>query len=160
MSATTSVDLTSGWFRSHESVMAATSAAVVLPMVCCAAIQLTARYGPRAGTVVNNHRAKLFLSGISDPLTLDHASALIGEAAQPVASTTVDRSRSSGSTTTTPTYRRLAPADALRRMPPGTGVLVCGHLPPATVTLRPWHRHKELRRRAEVRGPRGSGPET
>ncbi len=29
--------------------------------------QMTARYGARATTVVNNHRAKLFLSGISDP---------------------------------------------------------------------------------------------
>ena len=36
--------------------------------------QITARYGPRATTVVNNHRAKLFLSGISDPSTLDYAS--------------------------------------------------------------------------------------
>ena len=41
--------------------------------------QITARFGPRATTVVNNHRAKLFLSGISDPSTLDYASHLIGE---------------------------------------------------------------------------------
>ena len=41
--------------------------------------QINARYGPRAATVVNNHRAKLFLSGISDPSTLDYASHLIGE---------------------------------------------------------------------------------
>ena len=41
--------------------------------------QITARYGTRATTVVNNHRAKLFLSGISDPSTLDYASHLIGE---------------------------------------------------------------------------------
>jgi hypothetical protein len=39
MSATTSVDLTSGWFSSHVSVMASLSAAVVLPMVLCATIQ-------------------------------------------------------------------------------------------------------------------------
>ena len=44
---------------------------------------------------------------------------LIGEAEQPVASTTVDRGRTSASTTVTATYRRLAPADALRRMAPG-----------------------------------------
>ena len=114
--------------------------------------QLTARYGPRAGTVVNNHRAKLFLSGIGDPGTLDHASALIGEGEQPVASTTVDRRRSAGSTTMTPTYRRLAPADALRRMAPGTGVLISGHLPPARLQLRPWYRDGELRRRSEGDG--------
>jgi len=39
MSATTTVDLSSGWFRAHESVMATLAAAVILPMVCCAAIQ-------------------------------------------------------------------------------------------------------------------------
>jgi len=110
--------------------------------------QLSARYGPRAATVVNNHRAKLFLSGNADPGTLDHASALIGEAEQPLASTTVDRGRSA-STTVAATYRRLAPPDALRRMVPGTGVLISGHLPPARVTLRPWYRDRELRRRSE-----------
>jgi type IV secretion system protein VirD4 len=112
--------------------------------------QLTARYGPKAGTVVNNHRAKLFLSGIADPATLEHASVLIGEAEQPVSSTTVDR-RATTSTTTTSTYRRLAPADALRRMPPGRGVLVSGHLPPARITLRPWYRDGGLRTRSEAR---------
>ena len=111
--------------------------------------QLTARYGARAGTVVNNHRAKLFLSGIADPATLEHASTLIGEAEQPVSSTTVDRGRSAGSTTVSATHRRLAPADALRRMSPGTGVLISGHLPPTRVTLRPWYRDHELRRRSE-----------
>jgi type IV secretion system protein VirD4 len=113
--------------------------------------QLTARYGPRAGTVVNNHRAKLFLSGIGDPSTLDHASALIGDSEQPLASTTVDRGRSAASTTMSATYRRLAPADALRRMPPGTGVLISGHLPPVRVSLRPWYRDSELRRRSQGR---------
>jgi type IV secretion system protein VirD4 len=113
--------------------------------------QLSARYGARAGTVVNNHRAKLFLSGIADPATLDHASQLIGECEQPVASTTVDRGRTAASTTTTSTYRRLAPADALRRMPPGTGVLISGHLPPVRITLRPWYRDGGLRRRSEGR---------
>jgi hypothetical protein len=39
LSATTTVDLSSRWFTDHESVMATLSAAVVLPMVCCAAIQ-------------------------------------------------------------------------------------------------------------------------
>ena len=112
--------------------------------------QITARYGPRAGTVVNNHRAKLFLSGIADPDTLDHASALIGETALPQRSTTVDRGRSGAhSTTTTPVFRRLAPADALRRMPPGTGVLVCGHLPPVRLALRPWYADRVLRARAQ-----------
>lgn len=39
MSASTAVDLSSGWFRTHESVMVAISAALVLPMVLCATLQ-------------------------------------------------------------------------------------------------------------------------
>ena len=113
--------------------------------------QLTARYGAKAATVVNNHRAKLFLSGIADPATLEHASTLIGEAERQTASTTVDRSRAT-STTRAATYRRLAPADWLRRMDPGTGVLISGHLPPVRLTLRPWYRDRELRRRSMEQG--------
>ncbi|MHB1717941.1 MAG: type IV secretory system conjugative DNA transfer family protein, partial [Acidimicrobiales bacterium] len=97
--------------------------------------QITARYGARGATVVNNHRAKVFLSGISDPGTLDQASHLIGEAERPI------RTRTSGAaggatTSDTPGYRRLVPPDALRRIPPGHGVLVYGSLPPARITLR------------------------
>jgi hypothetical protein len=33
--------------------------------------QVRARYGSRAPTVLNNHRAKVFLPGIADPDTLD-----------------------------------------------------------------------------------------
>jgi type IV secretion system protein VirD4 len=112
--------------------------------------QLNARYGPRAGSVVNNHRAKLFLSGIADPATLDHASSLIGEAEQPMSSTTVDRGRAASSTTMATTYRRLVPADVLRRIVPGNGVLISGHLPPARLELRPWYADDELRRRATI----------
>jgi type IV secretion system protein VirD4 len=108
--------------------------------------QISARYGPRASTVVNNHRAKVVLSGISDPSTLEHMSALIGEeeVAQPSSTTDQDGRRS---TTTTTTSRRLAPADSLRRIRPGHGVLVYGYLPPAQLRLRPWGNDRELSRR-------------
>jgi hypothetical protein len=99
---------------------------------------------------VNNHRVKLFLSGIADPGTLDHASMLIGEAEQPVSSSTVDGGRPGRSTTVSATYRRLVPADALRRLVPGTGVLISGHLPPALVTLRPWYADRALSRRSRA----------
>jgi type IV secretion system protein VirD4 len=114
--------------------------------------QITARFGARAATVVNNHRAKVFLAGIADPATLEHASTLIGEAEQQTASTTVDGSRAARSTTRATTYRRLAPADSLRRMAPGTGVVISGHLPPVRLALRPWYRNPELRRRSLGRG--------
>lgn len=47
--------------------------------------QIRGRYGARAPTVLNNHRAKLFLPGIADPDTLEYASRLVGdeEATQP-----------------------------------------------------------------------------
>lgn len=97
--------------------------------------QLNARYGAKGPSVVNNHRAKLFLSGIADPGTLEHASQLAGEEDRNMRSRTMDRYGSS-STTDAFSPRRLVPPDALRRLPPGSGLLVYAHLPPAKVMLR------------------------
>jgi type IV secretion system protein VirD4 len=109
--------------------------------------QISARFGPRATTVVNNHRAKLFLSGISDPATLDHASRLIGDEERLLPATT--RGGSGGpSTTHSPALRPLAPGDALRRIPAGSGVLVYGDLPPVRLRLRTWFDDPWLRSRA------------
>jgi type IV secretion system protein VirD4 len=108
--------------------------------------QIHARFGPRATTVVNNHRAKLFLSGIADPATLDYASHLIGEEDVQVTATTAG-GRSGASSTRSPTRRRLAPPDALRRTPPGRAVLVYRDLPPAQLALRTWFDDPWLRRR-------------
>jgi type IV secretion system protein VirD4 len=111
--------------------------------------QLNARYGPRAATVVNNHRAKLFLAGLSDPATLDYASHLIGDEELVLPATT--RGGAGGpSTTHSPTVRRLAPPDALRRIRPGEGVLVYGGLPPARLHLRTWFDDPDLADRARV----------
>jgi type IV secretion system protein VirD4 len=111
--------------------------------------QLTARYGQRATTVVNNHRAKLFLSGISDPTTLDYASHLIGEGEVAVGSTTTGGS-GGASTTRSTTVRRLAPPDALRRIVPGEGVLVYREMPPVRVRLRTYFDDPRLAKRAAV----------
>ncbi len=99
--------------------------------------QVQARYGERAATVVNNHRAKLFLSGIADPTTLEHASRLIGDEQHPVPSVTRG-ARGERSTTTSEVTRPLLAPDALRRLTPGGGVLVYGSFPPARLELRPW----------------------
>ncbi len=111
--------------------------------------QLQARYGARAGSVVNNHRVKVFLSGIADPGTLEHASTLIGETELRTWATTVD-GYGGASHTDSPALRRLAPADVLRRVPPGEAVVVSGHLPPLRVRLRPWRDDRVLRSRAEA----------
>ena len=76
--------------------------------------QIQARYGERAGSVVNNHRAKVFLSGIADPATLEHASALIGEAEQRSWATTSRRVRRQRRT---PTPRLCAPGPRRRAAP-------------------------------------------
>ena len=100
--------------------------------------QIHARFGQRSTTLVNNHRAKLFLSGISDPSTLDYASHLIGEEEVVLPSVTLGGSGSNGGQTTThsQSVRRLAAPDVLRRTPPGEAVLVYGDLPPARLRLR------------------------
>ncbi len=119
--------------------------------------QIEARYGRRAQTIVNNHRAKVLLSGISDPSALDYVSRLSGDEEVMRDSTTRDAAGLRSSTEST-TYRRLAPADALRRVVPGEGVLLYGHLPPAQLRLRPWYDDAALCRRAEtVAGERSGG---
>jgi type IV secretion system protein VirD4 len=99
--------------------------------------QVRGRYGARAPTVLNNHRAKLFLSGIADPDTLEYASRLVGD--EEVAHPSVTRDPSGRrSTTATTGPRRLLPPEGLRCLPSGRAVLVYGSLPPARIALRPW----------------------
>ena len=99
--------------------------------------QVRGRYGARAPTVLNNHRAKLFLPGIADPDTLDYASRLIGDEEASHPSVTRDPT-GRRSTTSTTAPRRLLPPEALRCLPRGRAVLVYGSLPPARLQLRPW----------------------
>ena len=109
--------------------------------------QIASRYGDRAQTVVNNHRAKVVLSGISDTMTLEYASRLLGDE-EVMQSSITQSARGGRSTTESPAVRSLAPAHALRGIKPGEGVLVYGHLPPARLRLRPWFADKSLRRLA------------
>jgi len=117
--------------------------------------QVAARYGERGATVINNHRAKVFLSGTSDPRTLDHASHLVGEEELLVPSVTRDPS-GSRTVTTSPLRRPLLPPEALRQLPVSSGVLVYGSLPPARLALRPWFHDADLARR--VGGGLDPGP--
>jgi type IV secretion system protein VirD4 len=107
--------------------------------------QIGARYQRRAPTIVNNHRAKLFGSGISDPETLDYVSRIVG------AGEFEHRSRTAGeqgrsTTTEGETYRDLVPPGLLRGADPGSAILVYGHLPPARIRLRPWFHEASLRK--------------
>jgi type IV secretion system protein VirD4 len=106
--------------------------------------QITARYGvERSQTVANNHRGKVILSGISDRATLEYASLLIGD--EEIMRASVTRGGyGSRSTTESTAMRSLAPANVLRSIRPGEGILVYGHLPPARLQLRPWFKDKRL----------------
>jgi type IV secretion system protein VirD4 len=117
--------------------------------------QIQARYGDRHATVVNNHRAKLLLSGVSDPATLEYASRLLGEGVVGDASTTIDAS-GARSTTRAGRERRLLTDAELRRIKTNEAVLVYGHLRPARLQLRPWFRDATLRRRVRDPNPTGS----
>jgi type IV secretory pathway TraG/TraD family ATPase VirD4 len=97
--------------------------------------------------VLNGHRAKLLLAGQADLGSLDLASRLIGdEAITQTSHTTGEAGRASVTASTT--WRRLAPAEALRQLKPGRAVLLYGHLPPAQLHLRAWFADRRLRRLA------------
>ena len=105
--------------------------------------QLQHRYGHRASTVLNGHRAKLLLSGQADPASLELASKLVGdEAVVQTSETTGGDGRASLTEATA--YRRLLPPEALRQLKPRRALLVYGHLPPVRVRLRPWFRSRRL----------------
>jgi type IV secretion system protein VirD4 len=111
--------------------------------------QLEARYGAKASTILNNHRAKLFLSGLADLSALELGSRLIGDRQQ------VEQSRSMGSDgrhslNESPLYRPLLAVEDLRRLRPGEGVLLYGHLRPTPIRLRPFYVPAERRRRRRL----------
>jgi type IV secretion system protein VirD4 len=127
---------------------------IQLVTVCQDLAQLAARYGTeRARTIANNHRAKVVLSGIADVGTLDTLSGLAGEQAVREQTITDDLRDGRRTTSSSVAYRRLAPADELRRIRPGEGVLVYGYLPPIRLALRPWWDDGELRRRVAAKSP-------
>jgi type IV secretion system protein VirD4 len=109
--------------------------------------QLHHRYGDRAATVLNNHRAKLFLSGLADLGALELGSKLVGEqAVQELHPASDSEGRYSVSQSTT--WRPLLPVEELRRLKPGHGIVLYGHLRPTHVRLRPHFRRAEQRRYA------------
>ena len=97
--------------------------------------QITARYGRKSATIVNNHRAKLALSGISDGPTLDLLARVAGdhETVRESATTGADSRVSTMSNTD---RQPLTSPAALRRLPPGQTVVLNGHLSPGRLSLR------------------------
>ena len=100
--------------------------------------QIKAVYGDRAQTVLNNHRAKLFGTGIADDATLEYVSRLIGDERRTEVNLSGDLHGGRRSVSEHVNYRRAAPADLLRRIKTNEAVLVYGSELPAHVRLRPW----------------------
>ena len=84
--------------------------------------QLTARWGARAPTIVNNHSTRLVLGGLTDPTVVNFLPELL-------------ESRSG------------AKAAPIRLRPIGTGSIVAGRRPVYSVRLQPWWRDRRLRPR-------------
>jgi type IV secretion system protein VirD4 len=97
----------------------------------------------RADTIVNNHRARVVGGGIADERTLEYLGKVLGDTeVQQRSSTAAELGRHS--TTTSITYRSLAPANALREAKPGSAMLLYGSLPPAWISFRPWFKDGSL----------------
>jgi type IV secretion system protein VirD4 len=109
--------------------------------------QMRHRYGPKAATIFNGHKAKLFLSGQAEVASLELAGKLIGD--EVVAEISVSTSQNGTSRTTSQRHRRLAPPERLRQLRPRHAVLIYGHLPPVRIRLRAWWRTPGLRRHAK-----------
>ncbi len=111
--------------------------------------QIRALYGPLADNVVNGHRAKLLLPGISDPATLEYLSRLIGQTEYTHQSVSHGKRPGDGTTTDAPEYRELAPVELLRQLPKGDAVLVYANKPPIRLHLRPWFADRVLQARGQ-----------
>ena len=105
--------------------------------------QVKTRWHDAAPTVLSNHVAKMFLSGISDRDTLDLVSALTGDEEYTQTSRSTGEGRDS--TTESVQSRRLVAPDLVRRMPAGQALLLYGSLLPAHLALRPWYKDADLK---------------
>jgi type IV secretion system protein VirD4 len=111
--------------------------------------QLIHRYGDRAATILNGHRAKVFLSGLADVGALELGSRLIGDQAVVETNYATDPTgRVSAAQATS--YRPLVPLEELRRLRPGEGVVIYGHLRPTRIQVRPHFTAREQRWRARL----------
>jgi len=92
--------------------------------------------------VFSSHRAKVIMSGVTDPPTLALLSHLLED--ETIQHLATPAALAKAGKDPEERARHSSPADALRWISPGQGVLLYGHLPPAYLTLRPWFRDRQL----------------
>jgi type IV secretion system protein VirD4 len=108
--------------------------------------QAADRWGrDRAETIIANHRARLFCSGIGDRATLDYLSQTLGEEEISRIATHRENALATGSRTYSTEFRSLAAPHRIRQADTNTALLVYGRLAPAWVALRPWYADEQLR---------------
>ncbi|MBO0703244.1 MAG: TraM recognition domain-containing protein, partial [Candidatus Dormibacteraeota bacterium] len=107
------------------------------------------RYGDLAGSIVNNARAVLFLSGSKDRKTLELLRDLAGR--ERIRHYTAD---SKGSSQVSFDKEELLAVDIGRQLGPGRAVLLLDHLSPIALRLRNCYRDPDLRRRRRRYVPR------
>jgi type IV secretion system protein VirD4 len=93
----------------------------------------------RAETIIANHRARLFCSGIGDRATLDYLRATLGEEEIARISTQQRSIATPGSRTHSTEHRPLATPHRIRQADRHSSLLVYGRLAPAWITLRARH---------------------
>ncbi|HEX4214861.1 MAG TPA: type IV secretory system conjugative DNA transfer family protein [Candidatus Dormibacteraeota bacterium] len=108
--------------------------------------QIRTRYQDQTETIINNSRAKVFLSGIADMQTLQLASQLVGQERH--RQFTYSSSGSGDGHSYTTSLRQLLPPEVARQLRPGSALLLYHYLQPAVLAMRPWFKNRELRRRA------------
>lgn len=115
--------------------------------------QVQTRWGNRAGSIINNHRAKMIGAAISDALTLEYVSGLLGTGEfEDRSVSTSSGARNQRSETQRDGYHQLAPANFVRERKPGTALLVDAEIPAAQITLRPWFNDRALRALRHAKG--------
>jgi type IV secretion system protein VirD4 len=90
----------------------------------------------RAETIIANHRARLFCSGIGDRATLDYLRGTLGDEEIARISTQQRGIATPGARTRSTEHRPLAAPHRVRQAARSTSLLVYGRLAPAWITLR------------------------
>jgi type IV secretion system protein VirD4 len=116
--------------------------------------QAADRWGrDRAETIIANHRARVFCSGIGDRATLDYLQHTLGDEEISRISTTRENALATGSRTYSSDFRSLAAPHRVRQADTNTALLVYGRLAPAWVGLRPWYADPALSQLVSAKPP-------
>jgi type IV secretion system protein VirD4 len=133
-----------------ELATTAAAAGIQIVSIWHSLAQVAERYGRRANTVISSHMAKVFLSGTSDPESLEYAKHFFGDAEHDRVTTTRDHHDATTSSSEAVDYRPLATAAELRELQRGHGVLLYGNLRPIRLKVQPWFTDKRLTQRVHA----------